>query len=421
MSKRHCKQTRTKAIKHAHVLPLGAFMLATSMNGWAQPADNAAVADSQGTLGTVTVREKAEAPQGKDSIRAVESTIGKGKQALRDIPQSVTVVTEKLMDDRNLDTVKDVLRNTAGVTFLAAEGGEEDIRLRGFAVQQTGDMYVDGLRDPAIYDRDTFNFDRLEVLRGSASMLFGRGSTGGVVNQVLKQPRLVDENQMDITVGNHNYVRVVGDFNLQTDDSAALRVSTMVNKASNNGAGSSIDKRGLAVAYRNGIGERHELQASLYHLANDNGVNYGIPWLPTGTANGAPGTLVPIDPSNYYGLSSDYNQSGVTMVTLGHVYRPQAETEWTTRARWSAFDRDLRIEKTLRLFAAWCAREALKLIDDPDPRSLAACDVAERHANGKATVEELAAALAAARAAARDAQIAHLIEMLASDRPEPTQ
>ena len=45
------------------------------------------------------------------------------------------------------------------------------------------------MRDPAFYDRDIFNFDRIEVLRGSASMLFGRGSTGGVVNQVSKQPR----------------------------------------------------------------------------------------------------------------------------------------------------------------------------------------------------------------------------------------
>jgi hypothetical protein len=70
------------------------------------------------------------------------------------------VVTEKLIDDRNLDTMKDALKNTAGITFLAAEGGEEDIRLRGFALQATGDVFVDGMRDPAFYDRDTFFYDR---------------------------------------------------------------------------------------------------------------------------------------------------------------------------------------------------------------------------------------------------------------------
>ncbi|HAU57927.1 MAG TPA: TonB-dependent siderophore receptor, partial [Comamonadaceae bacterium] len=149
-------------------------MLAASVGVQAQtgntPADK--------TLATVTVKEHAEAPEGKDSVRATETTIGKGRQPLRDIPQSVTVVTERLIDDRNLDTVKEALKNTAGITFLAAEGGEEDIRLRGFALQSTGDMFIDGMRDPAFYDRDTFNLDRVELLRGSASMLFGRGSTG---------------------------------------------------------------------------------------------------------------------------------------------------------------------------------------------------------------------------------------------------
>jgi len=60
-------------------------------------------------------------------------------------------------------------------------------------------------------------------------------------------------------------------------------------------------------------------------------------------------------------------------------------------------------DKTLRLFAVWCAREALKLIDNPDPRSVNACDVAERYANGEATDDEMAAAWDAARAAAWDA------------------
>ncbi len=60
-------------------------------------------------------------------------------------------------------------------------------------------------------------------------------------------------------------------------------------------------------------------------------------------------------------------------------------------------------DRTARLFAVWCAREELKLIDNPDPRSISACDVAERYANGAATQEELAAARAAAWVAAADA------------------
>jgi hypothetical protein len=60
-------------------------------------------------------------------------------------------------------------------------------------------------------------------------------------------------------------------------------------------------------------------------------------------------------------------------------------------------------DKILRLFAVWCAREALKLVDNPDPRSISACDVADRYANGEATKEELAAAENAAWDAARAA------------------
>jgi hypothetical protein len=67
---------------------------------------------------------------------------------------------------------------------------------------------------------------------------------------------------------------------------------------------------------------------------------------------------------------------------------------------------------TMRLFAVLQARQALALVGNPDPRSIAACDVAERHANGQATAAELAAASAAARAAARAAQIAQLRAML---------
>ena len=77
---------------------------------------------------------------------------------------------------------------------------------------------------------------------------------------------------------------------------------------------------------------------------------------------------------------------------------------------WAVCHNDYMTDRDLRLFAVWCVREALKLVD-PDPRSVEACNVAERFANGNATDEELAAAWAAAwdatraaaRAAARDA------------------
>ena len=337
---KHVQNTQPQA----KLLPLAAVMLAGSLSAtpYAMAQENK---PEEKTLKAVTVKDKAEVDmaEGKNSVRATETRMGKGQQALRDIPQSVTVVTEKLMDDRNLDTFKEALKNTAGISFLAAEGGEEDIRLRGFSLQATGDVFVDGVRDPAFYERDTFNLDRLEVLRGSASMLFGRGSTGGAVNQVSKTPRLMDENQLDLTLGSHNHVRVVGDFNKQTGESAALRLNVMKTQADNNGSGSSLDKEGIAGAYRWGIGEKDEFQVGLYHLNNNNGMNYGLPWIrPTPTSSALESTVLPLDPTAYYGAASDYNAGSATHLSASHTHRFSADSELKTQIRKGQYERDQR-------------------------------------------------------------------------------
>ncbi|KAB7565599.1 TonB-dependent siderophore receptor [Verminephrobacter eiseniae] len=319
------------------LMPLGALMLGACVGAMAQTAT------PDKTLAPVVVKERSDAPEGKDSLRASETRIGKGRQQLRDIPQSVTVVTERLIDDRNLDTVKEALKNTAGISFMAAEGGEEDIRLRGFALQSTGDMFIDGMRDPAFYDRDTFNLDRLELLRGSASMLFGRGSTGGAVNQVSKSPRLIDTHQVDLTLGSHQYRRMTGDFNLLTGENAALRLNAMSTTADNDGAGSRIEKKGLAGSYAWGVGMRDEFSLSLYHLDNKNGMNYGMPWIrPNASAPASATTLLPLDPKTYYGAASDYSAGSASLATLGHTHRFDGQAELKTQLRVGHFERDQR-------------------------------------------------------------------------------
>lgn len=330
----------------ARPLPLGAMaagfgmLVVGGLGGLPVHAQTTSPANpaAEATLPPIRVKAAAE-PTGKETLRATTTTIGKGKQELRDIPQSVTVVTEKLIDDRNLDTLKDALKNTAGISFLAAEGGEEDIRLRGFSLQATGDIFIDGMRDPAFYERDSFNWDRLEVLRGSASMLFGRGSTGGAVNQVSKQPMLMTEHEVALTLGNDKFVRLTGDFNLKTGENAALRITAMTNTGDNFGA--KIDKKGIAPTFRFGIGTADEFTVGLYHLQNDNGINYGLPWMTS-----APGTnasvLWPVDPKNYYGMSSDYSAGGVTYVHGNHVHRFANGGELKTAVRFGKYDRDQR-------------------------------------------------------------------------------
>ena len=310
------------------LLPLGALMLAASVGSWAQTSDAPSA-----TLSTVTVREKAQI-QSKDTLQVQQTTIGKGNQALRDIPQSVTVFTERLMNDRNQDDFREVLRTTSGVTFQAGETGEEDVRLRGFSLGQAGDIYIDGMKDAPLYERDTFNNDRVEVLKGSASMLFGKGSTGGVVNQVNKAPLLIDQHEAAYTLGSGKEHRLTGDFNFKTGEDAAFRLNAMVHNADNHGA--MQKKRGIAPTFSWGVGTRDEFSVGLYYLDIQGRPLYNHPWFQSN------GVIVPSLPAkNYYGLNSDYLNSSAQYATLSHIHRFDDNGELKTRLRHGRYERDL--------------------------------------------------------------------------------
>ena len=324
------------------LLPLAAMMLAGSIT----TAPALAQETSEKTLKTVTVHDTAESPTAaKDGLLVKKTGIVKGNQALKDIPQTVTVMTEKLMDDRNLDDFREVLKTTAGVTFMAGETGEEDVRMRGFSLGQAGDIYVDSLRDAPLIERDTFNLDRVEVLKGSASMLFGKGSTGGVVNQVNKQAFLMDQSEVNVTAGSGNMRRITGDFNKQTGESSAVRLNVMDHQADNWGA--KVDKKGVAGTYRWGIGERDEYAIGLYHLETNGRPLYNHPWLiDTGSAvtnaSNSTGTIVPLlSARNYYGLATDDLRTESSHGTFSHKHRFDQDTELKTTVRQGHYERDL--------------------------------------------------------------------------------
>ncbi len=303
----------------------------------AQQTPTPAPGAAAGTLSTVTVRDSTlndGATNSKVQLRATRTEIGKGEQALRDIPQSVTVMTEKLINDRNLDDFREVLRTTAGVTFQAGETGEEDVRLRGFSLGTAGDIYRDGLRDAPLMERDTFNDDRVEVIKGSASMLFGKGSTGGVVNQVGKQPFLMTQHEASATLGSGQEKRVQGDFNWHTGQDAAFRLNLMGHDADNWGA--EQRKLGIAPTFRWGIGTRNEFSVGLYYLDVKGRGNYNHPWFIRD------GRIVPTLPAkNFYGLDSDKQNSRSTFVTIGHVHRFAHGGQLKTQLRHGRYERDL--------------------------------------------------------------------------------
>ena len=138
------------------------------------------------TLREVQVRAQADGLEiNRYNVKTTKA--GKFEQDVAEVPQAITIVPDTLMTDQNATTLEQALQNVPSVTFNSGEGGRvgDNINIRGFYT--FGDMYIDGIRDTAQYNRDTFNDGAVEVLRGSASMLFGRGQAGGVINQVWKK------------------------------------------------------------------------------------------------------------------------------------------------------------------------------------------------------------------------------------------
>ena len=135
-------------------------------------------------------------------------------EPLRDIPQTINVITAAVMEQQGATTLREVLRNVPGITFQAGEGGVpagDQLTIRGFSART--DIFVDGVRDFGGYTRDSFNLEQVEVAKGPASGITGRGSTGGSINQVSKTPGLTASYGGSLGGGNAEYARSTLDIN----------------------------------------------------------------------------------------------------------------------------------------------------------------------------------------------------------------
>jgi len=294
-------------------------------------APTGAFADSAELNRVEVVGETAQ----RGTYKAETSSVGKLNQKLKDIPQSVDVVTRQLMDDQGAATLKDALRNVPGLTFTAGEAGRsgDNIVIRGFAA--TTDTYLDGMRDSGQYNRDPFNAERIEVLKGASSMLFGRGSTGGVINQVSKTPYAGEKIEGDLTIGTNDFYRVTTDINQALSDNTAVRLNLM---GTNDGSdrGPAEQKRwGVAPSVAFGLGEPLTLTLSYFHMEEDNVPDYGVPYDPT--------TLRPlgVDRSKFYGFDSDYEKTRTDIATAKLSYKISDKATITNQLRYNRFWRDL--------------------------------------------------------------------------------
>jgi catecholate siderophore receptor len=222
---------------------------------------------------------------------------------LLNTPQTVNVVTQQVIQEQVNATVRDALRNVAGVTFRAGEGGNQGDTpyIRGFSAQS--DVFRDGVRDPGWYTRDAFAVDAVEVYKGPASILFGRGSTGGVINLISKLPMERDIVEGTITGNSGPGSRATVDANGKVDENLWARVVAM-------GQLYNITDRDNVEQNRYGIAPSlmwkpdPKTKVTLaYIYQHDFSVpDYGIPF--TSALAGYPRYPSPVPRSNWYGILS---------------------------------------------------------------------------------------------------------------------
>lgn len=309
---------------HSQMLPIGAMLLSMSASSLL------ASEDSNATIKAIDIQDtvEIELPRYQPGI----SKTAKTGQLAKDVPQAITVVTKELLHDKSEFTFKEALSNVAGLTFNAAEGGRigDNMNLRGFYT--FGDLYLDGIRDVAQYNRDTFNLESVDVLRGGAAMLFGRGQAGGVINQVSKDAEAENFGKLSITAGTDNYKRASADVNVMLNETTAFRLNAMDMDAGSTRNDVTNESYGIAPTLTFGLNTDNEFSISHLYLNTHITPDYGVPFY-----NKQP---LDVDKSTFYGFSDDYEDNRVNITTLSNTHKFSKDTQLRSVIRHADYLRD---------------------------------------------------------------------------------
>ena len=314
-------------------LPMGA-LFAAILSTSSYAADEKVAEDDTQTMSEVSVAASKE--KLSDGYQATKTRVGKTFQDPHDVPQAITTVTKQLMRDQQVGSLREALRNVSGLTFNAAEGGRagDNFMLRGF--YSFGDIYLDNMRDTAQYSRETFNLEQVDVLRGSAAMLFGRGQAGGVINQVSKMAELNDENVVTGSLGTYDYHQFTGDFNKKITDTAAIRVNVMdrheetYRKNPTTGEHPETDRQGLAVSFGAGIGTENEFFLNHIYTQTRDVPDFGIRFLNRRPLNE---TKNDVSDKTFWGSNNNFDDSDTRMTTGIFTHKFSEDTQLRTQIR----------------------------------------------------------------------------------------
>jgi catecholate siderophore receptor len=206
----------------------GGYMIKINARGFLEAPRTAIIKDTGSEFLEVSLQI---APQ-SDTVVVIDSNtyqapiITSGTKTLtplRDIPQSITVVTREQIKDQQMLSISDVVRYAPGITAHQGENNRDQIIFRGNS--SSADFFLNGVRDDVQYYRDLYNLDRIEILRGPNAMIFGRGGGGGVINRVTKEAGFTPLREISLLAGSFNNKRVAMDFDQPFNDKVAFRAN----------------------------------------------------------------------------------------------------------------------------------------------------------------------------------------------------
>lgn len=288
-------------------------------------------------LPKVTVSENRDAAEAFNPSSATSAT--KIAAPLRDIPQTVTVVPQSLLRDQGARSMQDVLKTVPGVGLSSGDGQRDQVTIRGFSA--IADQFIDGLRDDAMYFRDLSNVERIEVIKGPASVLYGRGSSGGLINRVTKKPG-IDRNEVTAQFGSWNQRR--GEFDLARnyeENGVAFRVTGALERADSYRNQQFLKREALSPSLSFKLGRDTSLLVQAEYLSDRRVTDFGIP-----SYRGKP---VDVPAGTYYGAANardnDYTQSRVS--ALGFTLDHRFNDTWSLRNAFRHYDYALDRNNTL--------------------------------------------------------------------------
>ena len=266
---------------------------------------------------------------------SLESSLLQFRGSMLETPKTINKVSRQLLDDQNATSMRDALRNVPGLAISAGEGGAQgdNATIRGFSARN--DFFIDGMRDFGQYYRDPFNIESIEVVQGPTSVIFGRGSTGGVIAQNSKMPKLETKQSISLSAGTNNTLRATADGNYKINNSTALRLNLMTHhnrfaqrdKVENN-------RQGFAPSISFGVGTSNRITLShLYQTENDI-PDYGIPWHKNKPAK--------VSRSNFYGFQDDFLKTTANVSTARFEHDFSDDSLLRNQTRYAQYSRNIR-------------------------------------------------------------------------------